>query len=75
MTQLLQKAIERVRELSATEQDLAAAQLMTFIDHVDVPDVQLSDEQVTEIKHRMKKKKAKTLTLAQLDARLRRRDI
>ena len=75
MTQLLDQALERLRELPQVEQDKAAAELMRFVEHVDFSHIQLSDEQLAEVRRRLAEKNPKTLTLAQLDARLKRRGI
>ncbi len=75
MTQLLDQALERLRELPQTDQDRAAAELMHFVNHIDAPQIQLSDEQLAEVERRLAKKNAKTLTTAELDAHLKRRGI
>ena len=75
MTQLLDQALERLRELPQTEQDLAAAELMNFVNHIDAPQIQLSDEQLAEVERRLAKRNPKTLTMAELDAHLKRRGI
>jgi hypothetical protein len=75
MSQLLDQALERLRELSQADQDLAAVELMSFVKHVDTPEIQLSDEQLAEVDRRLRKKDPKTLTIAELDARLKRRGI
>ena len=75
MTKLLDQALERLRELPQTDQDLAAAELMNFVNHIDAPQIQLSDEQLAEVERRLAKKNPKTLTLAELDAHLKRQGI
>ena len=75
MTQLLDQALERLRELPETNQDLAAVELMSIVDQFDRPQIQLSNEQVAEVDRRLAKKNPKTLTMAELDARLERRGI
>jgi len=75
MTQLLEQALERLRELPEAEQDLAAVELMSFVNHIDTPAFQLSDDQLAEVDRRLAKKDPKTLTMAELDARLKRRGI
>lgn len=72
MTQLLDQALERLRELPQTDQDLAAAELMSFVNHFDMPQIQLSDNQLIEIDRRLATKNPKTLTMGELDARLKR---
>ena len=74
MSQLLDQALERLRELPQTEQDLAAAELMNFVNHIDAPQIQLSDEQLAEVDRRLKKKNPRTLTTTELDAHLKRRE-
>jgi hypothetical protein len=75
MTQLLDQALERLRELPQTDQDRAAAELMDFVNQIDSPKLQLSDEQVEELERRLAKKNPKTLTMSELDAHLKRRGI
>jgi len=75
MSQLLDQALERLRELPETDQDLAAVELMHFVNQFDMPQIQLSDEQLAEVDRRIAKKDPKTLTMAQLDARLKRQGI
>ena len=75
MTQLLDQALERLRELPQTEQDRAAVELMQFVNQIDAPKIQLSDEQVAEVERRLAKKNPKTLTMVELDAHLKRRGI
>jgi hypothetical protein len=74
MTKLLEAAIERVRGLSDSQQDRAAELLTSFADSED-SEYQLSDEQVAEVARRQAEKNPKTLTMAQLRDRLRRRGI
>ena len=74
MTKSLEAAIERVRGLPDSQQDRAAELLMSFADNED-SEFQLSDEQVAEIARRQAEKNPKTITLAELDDRLRRRGI
>jgi hypothetical protein len=75
MTKLLEQALERLRELSEAEQDLAAVELMNFVKHIDTAEIQLSDEQLAEVDRRLAKRDPKTLTIAELDARLKHRGI
>ena len=75
MSQLLDQALQRLRELSQTDQDLAAVELMSFVNQIDTPQIQLSDEQVAEVDRRLAKKNPTTLTMAELDARLQRRGV
>ncbi len=64
MTQLLEQALERLRELPETEQDLAAVELMSFVGHIDMPTIQLSDDQLVEVDRRLAKKNPKKGQLA-----------
>ena len=75
MAELLDQALERLRELPQTDQDLAAAELMHFVNHIDAPQIQLSDDQLAEVDRRIAKKNARTLTMTELDAHLKRRGI
>ena len=75
MSQLLDQAVERLRELPETDQDLAAVELMSFVNQFDRRQIQLSDEDVAELDRRLAAKNPKTLTMAELDARLKRRGI
>jgi hypothetical protein len=75
MAQLLDQALERLRELPQTDQDRAAAELMNFVNHIDTPQIQLSDEQVAEVERRLATKNPRTLTMAELDTHLKRRGV
>ena len=68
-------SLERLRELAQTDQDLAAAELMNFVNQVDRPQIQLSGDDLAELDRRLAKKNPKTLTTEELDARLQRRGI
>jgi len=70
MAQLLDQALERLRELSQIDQDRAAAGLMNFVNQIDAPQIQLSDEQLGEVERRLAKRNPKTLTMPELDAHL-----
>ena len=69
------KHSKRLRELPQTEQDLAAVELMNFVNQIDAPQIQLSDEQVAEVERRLAKKNPRTLTMVELDAHLKRRGV
>lgn len=69
MTKLLQKAIEEVERLPEGEQDAAAGALMDYLDHMR--GVQLTDEQVAEVRHRMATP-GTTMSLAEVRERLQR---
>ena len=75
MTQLLDQALGLLRELPQTKQDMAAAELMHFVNRLDVPEIQLSDKQLKEVGRRLAKKNPKTLTMKELDAHLKKRGI
>jgi hypothetical protein len=75
MAQLLDQALERLRELPQTDQDRAAAELMNFVNHIDTPQIQLSDEQVAEVERRLAKKNPRMLTMAELDTHLKHRGV
>ena len=53
MTKLLEQAIAKVRRLSAERQDEAAEVLLNMVEH-DPHSLQLSDEQVGEVRQRLK---------------------
>ena len=75
MSQLLDQALERLRELPQTDQDRAAVELINFVNHIDAPQIQLSDEQVAEVERRLAKRNPRTLTMAELDTHLKRRGV
>jgi hypothetical protein len=54
---------------------LAAVELMSIVNQFDRPQIQLSNEQLAEVDRRLARKNPKTLTIAELDARLERRGI
>jgi hypothetical protein len=51
MTKLLQKAFEQAQRLSESEQDAAGVALLDYLDHMHT--VQLTDEQVAEVRRRL----------------------
>ena len=65
----LEQAWRALQELPESEQDIAAAAILDFASQDRTQE--LSDEQVAEVRRRMAKKNPKTLTLVQLDERLR----
>lgn len=75
MTQLLDKALERLRELPQTDRDRAAVKLISFVNHIDAPQIQLSDEQVAEVERRLANKNSRTLTMTELEAHLKQRGV
>ena len=70
MTKSLSHVLSKVHALSAVEQDGAAELLKEYVSAVQ-SDVRLSDEQLAEVRRRRAEKNPKTLTLKQLDRRLR----
>ena len=70
MTKLLEEAIAKVRELPEDEQNRAAGFLLDFA----TPNAQgyhLTDEQLAEVRRRRAVQNPKTITLTELDKRLR----
>ena len=73
MTKLLEQAIAEVRKLSDEEQDRIATELMTYLtDLSDGRGIQLSEEQVAEVRRRLAEADPKYLTWEEAEARLRR---
>lgn len=72
MTKLLDEAIEKVRSLPDSEQDMAAAEIMRYLNAVHEP--QLSDGQLAEVRRRRAARDPQTLSHAEFRARLRRLD-
>jgi hypothetical protein len=71
MTKLLEEAIAKVRQLPEDEQNAAAGALLDYLNSMQ--DLQLTDEQLAEVRRRRAMKEPVTLTLDELDERLRRR--
>jgi hypothetical protein len=71
MTKLLDEAIAKVRQLPEDEQNAAAGALLDYLSSMQ--DLQLTDEQLAEVRRRRTVKDPVTLTLDELDERLRRR--
>ena len=71
MTKLLQKAIDQLQKLPASEQDAAAGALMDYLDQMR--DLQLTDEQAAEVRRRLADTARKTVPLDQAREQLRRR--
>ena len=44
---------------------------MNFVNQIDTPQIQLSDEQVAEVERRLAKKNPRALTMVELDAHLK----
>jgi hypothetical protein len=68
MTKLLQKAFERAQRLPDDEQDAAGAALLDYLDHMHA--IQLSDEQVAEVRRRLAHAERTTLSVAEVRSRL-----
>jgi hypothetical protein len=73
MTKLLDEAIAKVRQLPEDEQNAAAGALLDYLGASR--ELLLSDEQIAEVRRRRAVKNPVTLTLEQLDERLRRRGV
>jgi hypothetical protein len=71
MTKLLDEAIAKIRQLPEDEQNAAAGALLDYLNSMQ--DLQLTDEQLAEVRRRRAVKDPVTLTLDELDERLRRR--
>ena len=71
MTKLLRQAIERVEKLPESEQDAAAGALMDYLDQMR--NLQLSDEQVAEVRRRLADPARQTVPLDEVRKRFRRR--
>jgi hypothetical protein len=69
MTRLLQKAIAELEKLPAADQDAAAGALMDYLDHMR--GLQLSDEQVAEVRRRLADPDRSTVPLAEVRDRFR----
>lgn len=72
MSKLLEQVIDEVRKLPEHEQDVAAAEIQKYLDAMHSADVQLSDEQVAEVRRRLEDPNPRYLTLDEFDDRLRR---
>jgi hypothetical protein len=70
-TKLLEQAIAKVRELPEDDQNRAVEFLSDFASP-DARRYQLSDEQLAEVRRRRAVNNPKTITLTELDERLRR---
>lgn len=67
MTKLLRRAIEEIERLPDGEQDAAAGALMDYLDHMR--GLQLTDEQVAEVRRRLGEPRG-TITLSEARARI-----
>lgn len=70
MTKLLDEAIRQVTLLSEGEQDAAAEALIDYVKHMR--EIQLTDEQVAEVRRRRADPNRKYLSLDEVRARLER---
>jgi len=68
-------AMRKKDPLEISKVSLAAVELMNFVNQIDTPEIQLSDEQVAEVDRRLAKKNPRTFTMAELDDHLKRRGI
>ncbi len=68
MSKLLEQTIARVRDLPEDEQNSAAGALMEYLD--GLRDLQISDEQLAEVRRRRKADDGKYLSIAEARARL-----
>lgn len=70
MTKLLDEAIRQVAQLSEGEQDAAAGALLDYVKHMR--DIQLTDEQIAEVRRRRADPNRKFLSLDEVRARVER---
>jgi hypothetical protein len=73
-TKALEKAIERAQSWPDERQDDAARMLLEMEAQMTSP-YRLTDEQLAEIRRRRAVKNPETISLAELDSRLRRRGV
>jgi hypothetical protein len=69
MTKLLEEAVRVLRDLPEGRQESAARAILNY--GADDDEVQLSDEDVTEIDRRIANPNRKFISLAELDKRIR----
>jgi hypothetical protein len=72
MTKLLEQVLADVRKLSAEEQDDIAAELIAYLGATHDDALQLSDEQLDELRRRRSGSNSSDLKLEEVEARLRR---
>ena len=70
MTKLMDEAIRQVAQLSEGEQDAAAGALLDYVKHMR--ELQLTDEQVAEVRRRRAAPNRKFLSLDEVRARIER---
>ncbi len=68
MSKLLQKAFERAKELPPEQQDAAGMALLEYLE--ESGSLQLTDEQVAEVRRRLADPTPRLLGLAEVKARL-----
>ena len=68
MSKLLQKAFEQAKRLPEDQQDAAGAALLEYLD--ESRSLQLTDEQIAEVRRRLADSSPKRLTLDEVKARL-----
>ena len=68
MTKFFDETVARVRNLPAEEQDAAAGALLDYLD--GMRHLQLSDEQLAEVRRRRATKDGRNLTLAEVRDRI-----
>lgn len=71
MTKLLQSAFEQARLLPEDQQDAAGAALLDYLDHMQA--IQLTDEQVAEVRRRLARPVDETVSVAEARHRLQNR--
>ena len=73
MTKFLEQVLAEVRKLSDDEQDRIAAELMAHLrTGGDDRDLQLSDEQLAEVRRRRTDPNPRSLTIDEVETRIRR---
>lgn len=70
MTKLMDEAIRQVAQLSEDEQDAAAGALLDYVKHMR--ELELTDEQVAEVRRRRADPNRKFLSLDEVRARVER---
>ena len=73
MTKLLEQVLADVRKLSAEEQDEIAAELIAYLHATHDDALQLSDEQLDQLRRRRSGSNSSDLKPEEVEARLRRR--
>ena len=73
MTKLLEQVLAEVRKLSDEEQDKIATELIAYLNAPgDDQDLQLSDEQLAEVRRRLADPNPRNLAIEEVEARIRR---